>query len=155
MSAADIGPKRVPPQLHRFVSDVDPALEQQVFHVAQRQWEADIHHHCKLDDLRGGVEVAQRAGRFARSRHLPKLALGASYSDQCVCMDSALQHDIGSNLSTPPRCILDLNDLLIFIQFKTHVCQILQVRHDMLRQSLVVADEYGNLPIVHRCRGIG
>ncbi len=31
------------PQPHRFVADVDTALEQQILHVSQRQREPDVH----------------------------------------------------------------------------------------------------------------
>ena len=41
----------VPPEPHRLVADVDSALEQQVFDIAQRQWKANIHHHDKPDDF--------------------------------------------------------------------------------------------------------
>jgi len=52
----------VPPVSHGLVADVDPALGQQVFHIQQRQREADVHHHDKADDLRRGVEIPERAG---------------------------------------------------------------------------------------------
>ena len=41
----------VPPEPHRFVTDVDAALEQDVFDLAQRKWIANIHHHRQADDL--------------------------------------------------------------------------------------------------------
>ncbi len=43
--------KPVPPKPHRLVTNVDAALEQQVFDLAQRQWIADVHHHGEADDL--------------------------------------------------------------------------------------------------------
>jgi hypothetical protein len=40
-----------PPVPHRLMRDVDAALEQQVFHVPQGQWEADVHQHHQADSL--------------------------------------------------------------------------------------------------------
>ena len=34
------------------LADVDTALVEQVFNLPQRQWEPDIHHHGKADNLR-------------------------------------------------------------------------------------------------------
>ena len=42
--------KPVPPQTNGLVADVDPALEQQVFDIAQRQREEDVHHNHEADD---------------------------------------------------------------------------------------------------------
>ena len=50
----------VPPQPHRLVADVDAALEQQIFHVAERQRVFDIHHHHQADHLGRAVEIAKR-----------------------------------------------------------------------------------------------
>jgi len=33
------------------MADVDPALEQQIFHIAQGEREADVHHHHQPDHL--------------------------------------------------------------------------------------------------------
>lgn len=52
----------VPPQPHGFVANVDPALEQQVFHVPQALRKPDVHHDDEADDLGRGVEIAERAG---------------------------------------------------------------------------------------------
>ena len=53
---ADLGGKHrteaVPPKSHRFAADVDPALEQQIFDLPQRQRVANIHHHSEANDLR-------------------------------------------------------------------------------------------------------
>jgi len=32
----------VPPEPHRFMTDIDPAFEQQILHMPQRQWIADV-----------------------------------------------------------------------------------------------------------------
>jgi len=42
----------VPPEPHRLMADVDAALGQQVFHVPQREREADVHQHHQPDHLR-------------------------------------------------------------------------------------------------------
>jgi hypothetical protein len=52
----------VQPQPDRLMADVDPALEQQVFHVPQRQWEADVHQHHQPDHLGRRVEATERGG---------------------------------------------------------------------------------------------
>ena len=41
----------VPPQPHSFMTQVNPALEQQIFDIPQRQWEPHIEHHHHADDL--------------------------------------------------------------------------------------------------------
>jgi hypothetical protein len=66
----------VPPEPHRFVADVDPPLEQQIFDLPQRQRIPDVHHHREADDLGGAVEVAKgiahrRRLRNARARLKP------------------------------------------------------------------------------------
>jgi hypothetical protein len=58
MSAANS--EAVPPQPDRFMADVDPALEQQVFHIARRQRGPHLHHHHQPDHLWRRVEVAER-----------------------------------------------------------------------------------------------
>jgi hypothetical protein len=42
----------VPPQPHRFMADVDPAFKKEILNVAQRQREANVHHHYEADHLR-------------------------------------------------------------------------------------------------------
>jgi hypothetical protein len=41
----------IPPEPHRFVAYIDPALEQQIFDLPQGQRIADVHHHREADDL--------------------------------------------------------------------------------------------------------
>lgn len=41
----------VPPHPDRLVADIDPALEQQVLDVSQRQRETHVHHHYQPDHL--------------------------------------------------------------------------------------------------------
>ena len=69
-------PEPVPTMPYSLVADIDAALVEQVLHIAQRQREADVHHHRKTDDLRRSLEVAEwiahpatlrsRAGRLKR-----------------------------------------------------------------------------------------
>ena len=54
---ADLGGKDradpVPPEPDRLVAHLDPTLVKKVL----RQREANLHHHCKADDLRRGLEI--------------------------------------------------------------------------------------------------
>ena len=60
-SAGDQACRRDHP--HRLVANVDSTLEQQVFDVAQRQWETHVHHHNQADHLRRRIEVTKRGCR--------------------------------------------------------------------------------------------
>lgn len=62
-------PEPVPPEPHRFMADIDPALEQEIFHVPQAQRKPDIQHYHQPDDLRRGVKVPERISGFAWARH--------------------------------------------------------------------------------------
>jgi hypothetical protein len=70
---ADLGREHraeaVPPEPNRLVTNLDPTLVQQVFDIAERQREPDVHHHGQADDFGGGLEVAKRA-QFAHPRML-------------------------------------------------------------------------------------
>ena len=57
----------VPPQTHRLVADIDPALEQQVLDIAQRERVADVHHDHQPDHLRGAVKLAERVLRLGHA----------------------------------------------------------------------------------------
>src|ERR1700722_4092657 len=63
-SLADLGgehrAKPIPPEPDGLVADVDPALGQEIFDVAQRQWVSHVHHHHQTDDLRRAVEISER-----------------------------------------------------------------------------------------------
>ena len=52
---ADLGGKHwaepVPPKPHRLVANIDATLEQQIFDLTQREWIADVDHHCEPDHL--------------------------------------------------------------------------------------------------------
>lgn len=44
-------PESVPPKPHRLVAQVNAALEQQIFHVPQRQRKTHVHQHHQADHL--------------------------------------------------------------------------------------------------------
>jgi hypothetical protein len=59
--APDLGrenrPEPVPPEPHRFMSDVDRPFMKQVLGVPERKRVADIHHDRQADDLGRSLEV--------------------------------------------------------------------------------------------------
>ena len=52
----------LPPEPDCLMANIDPALEQQVFDVPQRQRVAYLHHYHVVDYLRGRVEIPKRVG---------------------------------------------------------------------------------------------
>ena len=50
----------IDPEPHALMADIDPAFMKEVFDIAKRQREADIHHHCELDDFGRRFEIAKR-----------------------------------------------------------------------------------------------
>jgi hypothetical protein len=75
-------PKPVPPEPHRFVADVDPTLEQQIFDIPQTKRISNVHHHNQADDFRRRIEIAERAGWFSRSGHDHRPTQSASLFNQ-------------------------------------------------------------------------
>ena len=63
----------VHPLPHALVANVDPAFVEEVFNIAQREREPDIHHHRELDDLGRRLEISERI-----TGHLVTLAGSAS-----------------------------------------------------------------------------
>ncbi len=61
---ADLGGKQraksVPPEPHRFMADIAPALMQQIFHIPERPREPDVQHHSQADDVGTRLEIAER-----------------------------------------------------------------------------------------------
>jgi len=49
----------VTPEADRFVTDIDTAFVQQIFHISKRERETDIKHHRQADDLGAGFEIAK------------------------------------------------------------------------------------------------
>jgi len=60
MGAYEQRTKPVSPKSGRFVTDIDTAFMKQIFHVAERERKADVHHHCKANDFGREFEVAER-----------------------------------------------------------------------------------------------
>ena len=81
-SPADLGSghraEPVPPEPHRLVTDIDAALEQDVFNLAQRQRISNIHHHRQADDLRRRVEIAERI--FSRRSYEPPCSVSSPFA---------------------------------------------------------------------------
>lgn len=50
----------IPPEPDSFVTDIYTAFMKQIFHVAERERKADVHHHCKANNLGQGFEIAER-----------------------------------------------------------------------------------------------
>ncbi len=62
--ASEHRPEPVPPIPHCLMADVDPAIEQQFFHVPQTERETHVNHDDEADLLGRRVETAERGGRF-------------------------------------------------------------------------------------------
>ena len=73
----------VPPETHGLVADVDPALEQDVLDLAQRQRIADLHHLRQANDIGRLIEIAE--GVF----HPTKLGNGVACL-KLICSDNAV-----------------------------------------------------------------
>src|SRR5450755_3361498 len=52
--------KSIPPEPHRLVAYVDPALGQEILDVTQRQRVPHVHHHDQTDHFWRTVEVSER-----------------------------------------------------------------------------------------------
>ena len=59
----------MPPISHGFMADFDDAFVKQIFHVAERQRETNIEHHCQADNLAARFEVT----KWGQFRHPAKL----------------------------------------------------------------------------------
>ena len=59
----------MPPVPDCFVTNIDTAFVEQIFHVAQRKRKPDVQHHRKADDLWARLEVFEW-GFFAQGRTL-------------------------------------------------------------------------------------
>jgi hypothetical protein len=57
--ACELRAKPVPPVPDRFIAHIYTTLMKQVLHISQREWESDIQHDSKLDNLWTGFEVAE------------------------------------------------------------------------------------------------
>ncbi len=54
-------PEPVPPEAHRFMSNVDAPFVQQVLDIGQGQRLSHVHHHCQADDLGRGFKITKDA----------------------------------------------------------------------------------------------
>jgi hypothetical protein len=52
--------KPVPPEPDGLMTDVDPALGQEILDVPQRERVSHVHHHDQTDDLRRAVQISER-----------------------------------------------------------------------------------------------
>jgi hypothetical protein len=59
--------KPVDPEADTLMTDVYPALMEQVFDVAERERETDIHHHGQLDYFAGCFEIPERVAGHAQT----------------------------------------------------------------------------------------
>ena len=41
------------------MTDIYPALVEQIFHIAERKWETDIHHHRETNDFWRSFEISE------------------------------------------------------------------------------------------------
>jgi len=94
----------VPPEPYRLVADIDTALEQQVFDLAQRQRVPDIHHHREADDFGQIIEIAE--GVFHPSKLRNSLyRLKPPYSDNAPL--SLARRMRRATLCRPTQAFLD------------------------------------------------
>ena len=66
-------PEPVPPEPHRLVGDIDPALVKQILYIPQRKRVAKVHHNRQADDLGRRLEIPENAG-VAHTARLATLA---------------------------------------------------------------------------------
>ena len=55
------GPEAVPPEPHRLVADIDPAVGQHILDVSERERVFDVHYHNEPDHFRRTVGIAEGA----------------------------------------------------------------------------------------------
>jgi hypothetical protein len=74
---ADVGgehrAKAIPPEAHRFMTDIDPAFEKQVFHVPQRQRKRTYMSTTSRSTC--GDELNRRKGEGGKARDLRGIRL--------------------------------------------------------------------------------
>ena len=67
----ELWPKTFNPKPNCFVTDIDAAFMQDVFHLTKTQWITYVIHHCQSDDFRWSLEIFE--GRTCC--HLPKIGI--------------------------------------------------------------------------------
>ena len=85
--------KSVPPEPHRFVADIDTALEQNILDLSQRKRIANIHHHHEADHLGRTVEITEGIAHCRRLRNLAR-RLNPIYSDNALTSAFARKADV-------------------------------------------------------------
>jgi hypothetical protein len=91
----------VPPEPHRLMADLDAALVEQVPDIPQRQRKPDVRHHRQANDLRTGLEVAER-GALSHNSTL----VGMRRRIKQVCSDRS-SHLTGASRNS---CLQSLTD---------------------------------------------
>ncbi len=86
--------KPVPPIPDSFVAHVDASLVQQVFDISKREWETDVKHHRKADDLGAGFEVLKRGkiGYGQKLRNTPARLKPSSSDKTCGTLPTIRQN---------------------------------------------------------------
>lgn len=94
--SADVGrehrTKAIPPQTHGLMTEINTALEKQVFYVPQRQRKSDLEHHDQPDDFRRRMKITKWVICLA---HACRLAT-------CPCLDHPFDSTL-SHSSSPSR----------------------------------------------------
>jgi hypothetical protein len=73
----------MPPLSHGCMTNIDAALVQKIFHIAERQRATDIQHHSQADYLTARFEIA----KWVRFAHIQKLRNHPARLKQ-ICSDS-------------------------------------------------------------------
>src|SRR5271169_5562095 len=76
--------KPVPPETDRLMADIDAALGQEIFDVAQRQRISHVHHHNQTDDLRRAVEISERV---AHGPSLPRAEASRAFGSDTTLFE--------------------------------------------------------------------
>ncbi len=58
----------VPPEPHGFMANIDAALDQQIFGLAQRERITELHHHREADHLGRAIEITEGIAHRPRLR---------------------------------------------------------------------------------------
>ena len=107
--------KSIPTVPHRFVTDVDAALVQEIFDIPQRKEKSNVKHHCQTDDFRAGLEVLEwralchprRLGRCAARLKwvLSDSALSAVLTKLARASQTFFWLSATAKMMMPPRAI--------------------------------------------------
>jgi hypothetical protein len=70
------------------MAQIDPALEKQVFNIAQAERKPNVHQDNQLDYLRRRVKISEWVSWFSRTWHAPALPHRAPHRQRCSCFDT-------------------------------------------------------------------